>query len=52
MKNQNMFNHQDTKGTRYNENHVLIKALNQIFFVFLGALGVLVVKMVWVVGVR
>jgi len=38
MKKQNMIYHQGTKGTKYNENHFLIEALNQIFFVLLGAL--------------
>ena len=39
-------NHQGTKDTKYNENHSLIKSVSQIFFGFLGALGVLVVKLV------
>jgi hypothetical protein len=43
-KNKRRLNHQDTKGTKYNEEHLLFKSLPKIFSGFLGALGVLVVK--------
>ncbi len=52
MKKQNRVNHQDTKGTKYKEKHLLIKSLPPKFFAFLCALGVLVVKKVFVEGVR